>query len=159
MGRTWLSVTVELLGGRGEELWPWPGRVFAVGPSHTFKDLADAVNDAFARWDRAHLSMFILADGRVVTDVETGTEMAGSSTGPIRTTLDIEATTVARVLDPEAEFQFTFDLGDNCPPVCGRRGEGRPGGGAGHPSRQAVAVLGVGHHPGPVRPQMGGGRW
>lgn len=32
MARTWLSVTVELLGGRGEELWPYPGRVFAVGP-------------------------------------------------------------------------------------------------------------------------------
>ena len=65
MARTWLSVTVELLGGRGEELWPWPGRVFAVGRSHTFMDLADAVNDAFARWDRAHLSVFTLADGRV----------------------------------------------------------------------------------------------
>ncbi|WP_368680658.1 hypothetical protein R1X32_10840 (plasmid) [Rhodococcus opacus] len=30
--------------------------------------LANAVNDAFARWDRAHLSMFTLAGGRVVTD-------------------------------------------------------------------------------------------
>src|SRR3954451_10538166 len=43
MARTWLSVTVELLGGRGEELWPWPGRIFAVGPSHTFMDLANAI--------------------------------------------------------------------------------------------------------------------
>ena len=102
-----------MLGGRGEELWPWPGRVFAVGPSHTFMDLADAVNDAFARWDRAHLSVFTLADGRVVTDEETGAEIAGSIGGPIRTPLDIEATKVARVLDPGAEFQFTFDLGDN----------------------------------------------
>ena len=50
MGPTWLSVTVELLGGRSEELWPWPGRVFAVGPSHTFMDLAKAINDAFGRW-------------------------------------------------------------------------------------------------------------
>lgn len=50
MARTWLSVTVELLGGRGEELWLWPGRVFAVGPSHTFLDLADSINNAFARW-------------------------------------------------------------------------------------------------------------
>jgi hypothetical protein len=45
----WLSVTVELLGGRGQELWPWPGRVVAVGPSHTFMDLADSANEAFAR--------------------------------------------------------------------------------------------------------------
>lgn len=113
MARTWLSVTVELLGGRGEELWPSPGRVFAVGPSHTFMDLANAVNDAFARWDRSHLSMFTLADGRVVTDTETGAEMAGSIGGPITEPVDIESAKVARLLRPGAEFQFTFDLGDD----------------------------------------------
>ncbi|PBC39084.1 hypothetical protein CJ179_37425 [Rhodococcus sp. ACS1] len=113
MARTWLSVTVELLGGRGEELWPWPGRIFAVGPSHTFMDLANAVNDAFARWDRAHLSMFTLADGRVVTDVETGAEMASSMGGPITETVDIVSAKVVRTLVPGAEFQFTFDLGDD----------------------------------------------
>ncbi|RNL59221.1 hypothetical protein [Arthrobacter oryzae] len=112
MARTWLSVTVELLGGRGEELWPWPGRIFAVGPAHTFMDLADAINDAFARWDRSHLSMFTLADGRVITDEETGAEMAGSAHGPIIAPLDIAAAKVARTVEPGAEFQFTFDLGD-----------------------------------------------
>ncbi|MGW5153571.1 UPF0158 family protein [Rhodococcus koreensis] len=113
MARTWLSVTVELLGGRGEELWPWPGRVFAVGPSHTFLDLANAINDAFARWDRSHLSMFTLADGRMVTDTETGDEMTGSLGGPITETVDIESAKVVRLLRPGAEFQFTFDLGDD----------------------------------------------
>ncbi|TQC48017.1 hypothetical protein EEB14_17415 [Rhodococcus sp. WS4] len=113
MARTWLSVTVELLGGRGEELWPWPGRVFAVGPSHTFMDFANAINDAFARWDRSHLSMYTLADGRVVTDAETGGEMAGSIDGPITEPVDIETAKVARLLGPGAEFQFTFDLGDD----------------------------------------------
>jgi hypothetical protein len=113
MARTWLSVTVELLGGRGKELWPWPGRIFAVGPSHTFMDLANAVNDAFARWDRSHLSMFTLADGRVVTDAETGAEMASSVGGPITEPVDIESAKVARLLKPGAEFQFTFDLGDD----------------------------------------------
>lgn len=113
MARTWLSVTVELLGGRGEDLWPWPGRVFAVGPSHTFMDLADAVNDGFARWDRSHLSMFTLSDGRVITDVETGAEMAGWSGGPITQPLDIESAKVARVVGPGAEFRFVFDLGDD----------------------------------------------
>ena len=113
MARTWLSVTVELLGGRGEELWPWPGRIFAVGPSHTFLDLAKAINDAFARWDRAHLSMFTLADGRVVTDVETGDEMAGSINGPITESVDIDSAKVVRLVEPGAEFQFTFDLGDD----------------------------------------------
>ena len=108
-----MSVTVELLGGRGEELWPWPGRIFAVGPSHTFMDLANAVNDAFARWDRAHLSMFTLADGRVVTDAETGAEMVSSMGGPITETVDIVSAKVVRTLVPGAEFQFTFDLGDD----------------------------------------------
>ncbi len=35
MGKTWLSVRVELLSGRGEDLWPRPGPVFIVGPRHT----------------------------------------------------------------------------------------------------------------------------
>jgi len=112
MARTWLSVTVELLGGRGEELWPWPGRIFAVGPSHTFMDLADAISDAFGRWDRSHLSMFTLADGQVVTEESTGSEMAEGAGGPISAPLDIESVKVAKVLEPGAEFQFTFDLGD-----------------------------------------------
>lgn len=112
MARTWLSVTVELLGGRGEELWPWPGRVFAVGPSHTFLDLANAINDAFARWDRSHLSMFTLADGRRVTEAQTGAEMAASIGGPITEPVNIESAKVARTLKPGAEFAFTFDLGD-----------------------------------------------
>jgi hypothetical protein len=113
MARTWLSVTVELLGGRGEELWPWPGRIFAVGPSHTFKGFADAINAAFARWDRSHLSMFTLADGRVVTDAQTGAEMAASSGGPVITAIDLVSARVARTVELGAEFQFTFDLGDD----------------------------------------------
>lgn len=106
-------MTVELLGGRGEELWPYPGRIFAVGPAHTFSHLATAINDAFARWDRSHVSMFTLADGSVVTDEQTAAEMAGSIRGPIRTALDIESAKVARTIEPGAEFQFTFDLGDD----------------------------------------------
>lgn len=113
MKRTWLSVTVELLGGRGEELWPWPGRIFAVGPSHTFADLASAINDAFARWDRAHLSVFTLVDSRVITDDATGVELAASDGGPILAPLDIESTKVDDIVGPGAEFQFTFDLGDD----------------------------------------------
>ena len=108
-----MSVTVELLGGRGQELWPWPGRVFAVGPSHTFMDLADSVNEAFARWDRSHPSVSTLADGRVVADLETGAEMAESIGGPIWAPLDIDTAKVASVVEPGAEFQFTFDFGDD----------------------------------------------
>jgi hypothetical protein len=113
MARTWISVSVELLGGRGDELWPWPGRVFAVGPTHTFLALADAINDAFARWDRSHLSVFTLADGRVVTDEETGAEMATSAFGPLVVPVDMAKAKVTRLLVPGDELQFTFDLGDN----------------------------------------------
>lgn len=113
MARTWLSVTVELLGGRGEELWPWPGRVLAVGPSHTFIDLADAINTAFARWDRAHLSVFTLADGRVLADDESGAELAAAAGGPVPAPSAIDETKVVAAVARGDEFRYTFDLGDN----------------------------------------------
>lgn len=57
--------------------------------------------------------MFTLADGRVVTDAETGAEMAASSGGPILAAVDISTTRVARTVELGSEFQFTFDLGDD----------------------------------------------
>jgi hypothetical protein len=69
--------------------------VFTVGPAHTFADLARAIDNAFARWDLSHLSVFTLADGRVVTDVETGADLATSAIGVIPTAaLDIEVAKV-----------------------------------------------------------------
>lgn len=118
MARTWYSVTVELLGGRGADLWPCPGRTFAVGPSHTFLDLADAVNIAFARWDHSHLSMFTLADGTEVTDTETAADLAGGTSGPIRVALDIATAKVARELKPGASFRYLFDFGDDWTHSC-----------------------------------------
>lgn len=106
-------MTVQLLGGRGEEFWPWPGRVFAVGPSHTFSDLADAINSAYSRWDKAHLSVFTLADGRVVTDDETGAELASAAGGPMVAAVDIDRTKVATAVRLGDEFRYTFDLGDD----------------------------------------------
>src|SRR6267378_2285056 len=61
--RTWLSIRVELVQGRGERYWPRPGRLFAAAPSHSFAQFAGAIDDAFARWDRSHLHEFELADG------------------------------------------------------------------------------------------------
>lgn len=113
MARTWLSISVELLGGRGESLWPYPGRIFAVGPAHTFADLADAINTAFARWDRAHLDLFTLADGSLITAPETGAELSGSAAGGIVNAHDISSTKVARTVKPGEELKFTFDLGDD----------------------------------------------
>jgi hypothetical protein len=112
MARTWLSVTVELLGGRGEELWPWPGRVMAVGPSHTFRDLAQAINTAFARWGRPLPSVFTLADGSVVADPRPDAEPDGPHAAPGPRILDMTTTEAGRTLRPGDEFRFVVDTGD-----------------------------------------------
>lgn len=67
MTRTWSSIRVDLIEGRGERLLPRPGRIFAAARSHTSAALATAIDDAFARWDRAHLHEFHLADGTRIT--------------------------------------------------------------------------------------------
>jgi hypothetical protein len=119
MARRWLSIRVELLGGRGEQLWPYPGRVFAVGPAHTFADLARAIDNAFARWDLSHLSLFTLADGRVVTDAETGADLATSALGVLPTAaLDIQVAKVMRTVEQGAQFRYVFDLGDDWTHCC-----------------------------------------
>jgi hypothetical protein len=56
-------VQVELVEGRGEHCWPRPGRIFAAATDHSFAQLATAIDDAFARWDRSHLHEFELGDG------------------------------------------------------------------------------------------------
>lgn len=119
MARKWFSVEVELLGGRGEELWPYPGRVFAVGPAHTFADLARAIDNAFARWDLSHLSVFTLPDGRLVTDRETGAELGTSPFGGFPSAaLDIEVAKVMRTVEAGAQFRYVFDLGDDWTHCC-----------------------------------------
>ena len=63
MARTWLAIRVELIGGRGEDFWPRPGRVFAAAHGHSFAHLATAIDSAFSRWDLSHLHEFHLAEG------------------------------------------------------------------------------------------------
>jgi hypothetical protein len=58
-----LSIRVELIEGRGERYWPRPGRLFAAAKSHSYLQFANAIDDAFARWDRSHLHEFELDDG------------------------------------------------------------------------------------------------
>jgi hypothetical protein len=57
---------VALVGGGGITCEPPPGRIFIVGPSHTFADFAEAIDAAFARWDLSHLHEFELADERLI---------------------------------------------------------------------------------------------
>jgi hypothetical protein len=105
MARTWLQIRVELEGGRDIERDPPPGRIFIVGPGHTFAHLAEAIDVAFARWDFSHLHEFVLPDGRRVgfADVDPGEHGW----------LDHATLKVAQELKPGEEFGYTFDLGDD----------------------------------------------
>jgi hypothetical protein len=103
--KTWLSIRVDLLSGAHTgELWPTPGRVLVVGPSHTFADLATAIDDAFARWDRSHLYEFTLPDGRRI-----GLPDEDWDDEPV---LDAARVKVARTVALGTEFRYVFDLGD-----------------------------------------------
>ena len=106
MARTWLQIKVELLAGRGLDCDPPPGRVFIVGPAHTFEQLAQAINTGFARWDLSHLHQFELADGRLIG-------YPSDEYAPELVWLDHARLKVAREVEPGDEFEFTFDFGDD----------------------------------------------
>ena len=110
MARTWLSIRVDLVEGHGERYWPRPGRIFAAARSSSFADLAEAIDDAFARWDRAHLHDFTLVDGtRLTTPYEDWEEL-----GPV---LDDRRTNLSR-LKPGEQFVYVFDFGDDWAHLC-----------------------------------------
>src|SRR5580704_5814097 len=106
MARTWLQITVELLGGGGIECDPPPGRVFIVGPGHTFEQFANAINAAFARWDLSHLHQFELGDGRLIGYPD-------DNFAPDLEWLDHTQLKVTREVKLGDEFEYIFDLGDN----------------------------------------------
>ncbi len=106
MARTWLQIRVDLIGGGGVRCDPEPGRIFIVGPSHTFAQFAEAIDAAFARWDLSHLHVFELADERLIG-------FPDDSLGPEMMWLDHAKSKVAREVKAGAEFEYVFDLGDN----------------------------------------------
>ncbi len=106
MARTWLQIRVELVSGRGIELKPSPGRTMIVGPSHSFGQLGEAINAAFARWDLSHLHEFELADGRRIG-------YPSDDYAPDLEWEDQAKLKVARELKPGDEFEFVFDFGDD----------------------------------------------
>ena len=110
MSRSWLSIRVELVEGRGEDYWPRPGRTFAAARSHTFGQLATAIDDAFTRWDRAHLHQFWMASGPRIgqPDIE---EDLGEDI------LDERRLTLGR-LTPCEQFAYEFDFGDSWVHLC-----------------------------------------
>ena len=106
MARTWLQIRVDLLGGGGISCDPSPGRIFIVGPGHTFEQFAEAIDGAFARWDLSHLHSFELADSRLIgfPDDSFGLDLGW---------LDHAKLKVSREVKPGDEFEYVFDLGDS----------------------------------------------
>jgi len=110
MAATWLSVRVELIGGRGQRFWPRPGRLFAAARSHSFAALASAIDGAFARWDRAHLHAFTFSDGgRIGGPFELWDEV-----GDMRDSSE----TKLSMLQTGSLFSYVFDLGDDWTHLC-----------------------------------------
>lgn len=110
MARTWLSIRIELIDGGGQTLWPRPGRIFAAARAHTFAQLATAIDDAFARWDCAHLHMFDLGErGGLLID-------RYWDDPPREARLD--HTVRLGALLAGQQFVYVFDLGDDWAHLC-----------------------------------------
>jgi hypothetical protein len=127
-------------------LVPSPGRIFIVGPSHTFSGLADAINAAFARWDLAHLHRFELADGRVIgfVDPDPFEDDPFEDDEPVE---DHAAVKVAKAVVPGDEFRFVFDFGDRWEHRCrvlAEKADPREEWGPGPLPRQPTAIWGWG---------------
>ena len=101
---------VELIEGRGERCWPRPGRLFAVSTNQSFGQLATAIDDAFARWDRSHLHEFELDDG---TRVGMPDPDADFDDVPV----DERSLMLSR-LKPGEQFIYVFDFGDDWAHLC-----------------------------------------
>jgi hypothetical protein len=115
VGEGCTEIKVVLTSGCGMGLDPAPGRVFLVPAATTLQDLAEAIDVAFARWDRSHLYVFDLPDGRqYFPDEESVAEMGGTSVAGAAclANLGIEA---------EGQFSYVFDLGEQWTHVCSVR--------------------------------------
>ncbi len=110
MAGTWLVIDVELVSGGARDFWPRPGRTLIASRSHTFEQLAEAIDNAFGRRDLSHLHEFTLADGTAV-----GTPDAEWDDD--RVVLDSRRTKLSRLALDE-KFAYVFDFGDNWEHLC-----------------------------------------
>ncbi len=117
MARTWLSVTVELVEGAGYRFWPRPGRVFAAARTHSFAQLATAIDVSFGRWDLGQLWQFELA-GHVYVAPE-DPEWQSAESDKI-----LDGNSRLSRLAVGDEFVYQFDPNDSWLHIC-RVAEGR----------------------------------
>ena len=110
MTGTWFSIRVDLVAGHGELYWPRPGRIFAAAPTHTFAQLATAIDDAFARWDRSHLHQFTRSDGSELGIPSREDELS-------ERVLDYRRVKLVQLRVGE-QFAYVFDFGDQWEHLC-----------------------------------------
>jgi hypothetical protein len=103
----WIVVRILLVARGGESLSPPPGRDMLASSSHTFADLAAAIDRGFARWDLAHLHEFRFSDGRVIGMADTDEFGDGENEIDERT-----MTIGAAELAVGESFDYLFDFGD-----------------------------------------------
>jgi hypothetical protein len=117
MARTWLSIRVELVEGRGRKYWPRPSRVLAAAKSQTFSALSEAIDDAFARWDKSHLHEFTLADGTRLSIPDPDWDDLDPNNDEPEEVLDDRRTKLSRLNLGERSV-YVFDLGDDWAHLC-----------------------------------------
>jgi len=111
VARTWLSVTVELVEGAGYRFWPRPGRVFAAARTHSFAQLATAIDVSFGRWDLGQLWQFELA-GHVYVAPEDPEWQSAESDKILDGNSRLSRLTVGD------EFVYQFDPNDSWLHIC-----------------------------------------
>jgi hypothetical protein len=84
--------------------------VFAAARTHTFADLASAIDDGFARWDRSHLHMFDLG--------ETGGLLIDRYWDDPPEDARVDDSVKLGSLSAGQQFVYVFDLGDGWAHLC-----------------------------------------
>ena len=103
-----MILRVLLAAQGGEEFVDAPGRDLLVSDTHTFAELAAAVDRAFARWDVSHLHEFRFADGRRIGMIDP------DDLDDDAADLDEQKVTVQQAGLREGDtFEYVFDFGDN----------------------------------------------
>jgi hypothetical protein len=83
--------------------------LFAAAKSHSYGQLATAIDDAFARWDRSHLHEFELTDGTRIGIADPELDNEG--------VLD-ETRENLSLLETSQQFIYVFDFGDDWTHLC-----------------------------------------
>lgn len=108
-----MVLRVVLQSQTGEDPSDGPGRDLLVRTSHSFAELATAIDRAFARWDLSHLHEFRFADGRRIGMADT--DEFGDQDGE----LDERTETLEMAsLKMGESFEYVFDFGASWEHVC-----------------------------------------